>query len=310
MKKIISNLFSLALLVGVIFYFRVPLSNLYSQVKLHFLPCREPIEYSLGEFDTRFGISKEYFLSAMADAEEIWEKPIDKDLFQHTPDGDLKINLIYDARQESTLKLKSMGVVVENNKASYDALKSKYLKLNSEYEAEKSAFENRVSVFETRKETYESEVDRVNRRGGADKETLARLNAERDYLNKEVAAIKVISDALNNKVDNINALIIALNQLATMLNIKVKEYNTIGASFEGEFDEGVYKSGSEGREIDIYQFDNRVKLVRVLAHELGHALGLDHVEGEKAIMYRLNNGVNEKLTESDLTQLKSLCNIE
>jgi predicted Zn-dependent protease len=48
----------------------------------------------------------------------------------------------------------------------------------------------------------------------------------------------------------------------------------------------------------------------VLAHELGHALGLDHNEDSKAIMYRLNNGINEKLTNTDLVALKALCGIK
>ena len=46
-----------------------------------------------------------------------------------------------------------------------------------------------------------------------------------------------------------------------------------------------------------------------ILHEFGHALGLEHLENSKAVMYRLNNGVNEKLTIDDILALKKRCNL-
>ena len=114
---------------------------------------------------------------------------------------------------------------------------------------------------------------------------------------------------LNSKVDGINALASALNDLAKNLNISVDNFNSIGGSLGGEFEEGTYTADQDGRRIDIYQFENKTKLVRVLAHELGHALGLDHNDDSKAIMYRLNSGQNEKPTQTDIKELRALCGI-
>ncbi|MCX6779287.1 MAG: matrixin family metalloprotease [Candidatus Magasanikbacteria bacterium] len=122
--------------------------------------------------------------------------------------------------------------------------------------------------------------------------------------------INQMQDSLNILVDDINAAVKVLNQLAYELNITVDKYNTIGISRGTEFQEGEYKSDLKGTEINIYQFDNKNSLVRVLAHEMGHALGLDHSEDPKAIMYRLNEGRNEKLTDSDVAALKKLCKIK
>jgi len=310
MFKLLKTIIILGILGTAGYFYRVPLQDLYAQIKNQYLPCTEPIEYSLGKFDTKFGISKAYFLDALSDAETIWEKPIAKDLFKSTPEGRLKVNLVYDIRQESTSKLKAMGMVVETNQASYDALNAKYKSMSADYEAQKKIFNSRVIAFEARREAYENEVESINRSGGADKQAMTRMNAEKASLNQELQAINQLQNSLNEQIDNINALAVAINQLVKILNIDVKKYNTIGDAISGEFDEGVYKSGPEGQEIDIYQFDNRTKLVRVLAHELGHALGLDHNEDPKAIMYRLNNGINEKLTTSDLSQLKTLCGIK
>src|SRR3989344_7833841 len=157
------------------------------------VPGAEPIPYILGTFDTEFNISKSYFISALSEAEAIWEKPYGKNLFVYEPEDSgkrtLKVNLVYDYRQQATNKLKSLGIVVEDNKASYDSLKSKYTELKKEYESEKSAFNARVEAFNQRKKAYEAEVKSSNDKGGASPQEYKRLEAKRLLLNAEAGAI-------------------------------------------------------------------------------------------------------------------------
>lgn len=308
-RKFLNIIFLVAVVIFG-FVYRDTLKNTWTQSFYRYFPCQKPITYSIGTFDPKFGISKSDFIKALATAEAIWEKPIGKNLFEYSPDGDLKINLIYDIRQDATTKLKSMGLAVDNSRATYDTLNLRYKEILANHTQNANSFEQRVNDFNTRKREYENEVVSANKGGGADRETFQRLNTERDYLNQEVLNLKQIQDSLNNEVAEINALVVTLNQMATYLNIDVKNYNTIGASLPSEFNEGVYRSGPDGQSIDIYQYDNQTKLVRVLAHEFGHALGLDHVEDPKAIMHRLNNGINEKLTSTDLVELKDKCGIK
>jgi predicted Zn-dependent protease len=309
MRKIFDILFLVAIMI-VAFYYKDTLKNIWTQAYQQYFPCRSPITYSIGIFDDEFGISKSDFLTALSEAEQIWEKPINKNLFAYSQKGNLKINLIYDLRQEATVKIQQMGISVNNTRASYDQLKTKYDSLNADYLYQKAVFDAEVADFEKNKTAYENEVSFLNKKGRANQQDVARLDMERKNLNEQAASINQMQNSLNSIAGEINSLVLTLNQLAKTLNINVEKINTVGASLGGEFNEGMYKSDAEGQEIDVYQFSSRTKLIRVLAHELGHALWLNHVDDPKAIMYRLNNGVNEKLTNTDLIGLKEKCGIK
>ena len=309
MKKLIKALVEIGVVVALIFVFSEPLTQFARQVEDKYFPCKRPIAYNIGVFDEWFGISKETFFSALTSAEAIWEGPVSKNLFAYSPDGYLKINLMYDERQEATVTLQSLGFTLQNDQANYDAMKAKYDSLNSSYKQKAALYESKVATFEAEKSAYEKAVSAANRRGKITKEQYDSLNAEKDRLNAEVIEINKLKDELNYQVEQINTLAGALNSVAKSLNLTADKFNSISGQFVGEFEEGTYTSSAEREEINIYQFENKLKLVRVLAHEFGHALGLLHVEDPKAIMYRLNNGINEKLTNADLVELKELCGL-
>lgn len=310
MKRIIKAITALITIGFIIYFAKSPLEKYFMRLKEASLPCQSPIAYSIGSYDERFGVSKDQFRKLTEEARMIWEAPINKQLFVYKPDGDLKINLIYDYRQEATVKLKKLGLVIGTDKKSYDDLKSKYENLKNTYDKDKTSFDIRVASFDRRQSIYQAEVSKWNSRGGAPTDVYDRLNQERNTLNKEVDEINQRQSEINNEVESINALVVVLNQLRNSLNITVDQFNEIGATRGEEFSEGDYKSGPEGRVIDVYQFNNNKELVRVLLHEMGHALGLEHSEDSQAIMYRLNQGSSEKLTSSDITALKNRCKIK
>ena len=270
-------------------------------------PCEKPITYILGTFDTQFGISKKYFLSALSDAEIIWEKPFGKELFNFQEDGILKVNLIYDYRQDATSKLASLGIAVKDTRASYDTLKIKFTELKIKFTTAENDYNERAQNFDIKKKTYEQQVEYWNMQGGAPRKEYDQLQLEKSLLDTQSSQLQILQKQINEIVSEINALVVVLNRLANILNISVEKYNTIGASRGESFEEGVYQKNGINEEIDVYEFSNREKLVRVLAHELGHALGLPHVDDPKAIMYKLNQGHNQILTDADLVALKIKC---
>ncbi len=310
MRKFFSNLIFLIVLLGIAYYFRDPLLHLWSQVAARVLPCQQPMAYSIGAFDDRFGISKDVFLRDIQKAESIWEKSIEKQLFVYKPDGALKINLIYDERQIATQKLQKLGISIDDSQSSYNMLKTKYDVLLTKISVIKKSYAEQSATFDSRQAAYVKEVVYWNKRDRATQEVYDRLTQEKAVLDQLLSQLQDIQNTINANVDELNALAQVVNRLAKSLNVTAGQYNTISASHGGEFEEGEYVRDVSGSRINIYQFDDQTKLIRVLTHEMGHAIGLGHLENPKAIMYRLNNGVNESLTVDDLEALKKQCGIK
>lgn len=298
------------LIFGFGYYHRDTVGSIFRNLLNRFQPCQRPITYSIERIDSQFGITKEELLNDIGRAEKIWESPINKPLFQYSPTGDLKISLIYDYRQKATDALQKLGIVITNDKSAYDLLRAKYDAFIVSYDKEKERLATLVETYNRDKNAFEKDVSYWNRQGGAPKKEYDDLQQRRIDLNNQVAIINQAQDSLNSLGETINSTAIILNKLIAELNLQVNTYNTVGASTGKEFSEGEYVSSAGGTAINIYQFDSENKLLRVLAHELGHALGLDHLDNPKAIMYYLNEGINEKLTADDLVALKRVCRIE
>lgn len=298
------------ILLGTGYFYRTEVSSFVRRQYLHLRPCATPIRYSIGQIDSRFGATESETKNDIEKAIAIWEKATDKKLFLYASSSekaDLTINFIYDQRQKTTDQLEDINSNIVATEDTYNTLNAKYKQTVANYNKEKARLETIIEQYQTAREKYQKEVDYWNSRGGAPEKEHQRLEQVRNGLTTKQNQIIEEQQVLNAVVASINEDANTLNDWAKQLNIKVKTYNTVGASVGREFEEGEYISTISTQEINIYQYSNQTKLIRVLAHELGHALGLDHIEDPKAIMYKLNQGINEKLTAGDIAELKSLC---
>ena len=233
--KIIQTVIVLALISGLVFYFEDDIKLAQKNLTKLINPCDQPLEYSLGDFDKRFGLSQPDFLKTIERATQIWQAPANKKLFSYVPNSELKINLIYDSRQADMDKLKSLGITIHNDQASYEILKVKYDAFDKIYQTRKKELDDTINYYEEQKANYEAEVKAANNRGGVTPDEYAILEQERKDLNNLVESIKTRQTALNKTVDGLNAVANVINRLIRGLNLTVGDYNTIGASSSGEF---------------------------------------------------------------------------
>jgi hypothetical protein len=267
-------------------------------------PCTEPILYSVGTIDPRFGVSQANFLAAVTQAGDVWSKVEGKELFAYDPKGSLKMNLIYDARQATTDKNKVLESKIATTKQSADSVKAEYSNLESHYAGAESAYKSLLASYTAHQNAYNTEVNYWNNKGGAPTAEFNKLSKDKSNLDLEAATLEDKRQEVNNLAGQINALIKQYNYLVDTANINVK---TINQTAGQEFDEGEYISDSDGKRVNIYEFTTTKELKRVLSHELGHALGLDHNSNPNSIMYYLNQSTNTLPTKDDVASLNTIC---
>jgi hypothetical protein len=296
--------FTVIIISAVIFYFifHDRIVELYS----HYFPCRRLIYYSIRSFDERFGINRTDLEKALESASAIWEVSIGKDLFAYDSGGNLDVNLVYDERQEASLESEKASMEIDKDKSAYDSAREEYEILKAKYATLSREYDELLFSFEKKSRDYSSRVSYWNKHGGALENEYNRLEVEKSELLNFKKIVEERRTEINFLVEELDRQIAKLNILAKEVNESVREYNS--GDFVGkEFEEGIYIRDNDGTRINIYEFTSREELVRVLAHELGHALGLDHNENPESIMYELNQSSNDMLTVEDKRDLISLC---
>lgn len=268
-------------------------------------PCRTVLHYSIGRFDTNFGISKQEFINSIQKSETVWEKYSGKELFSYDPNAKFTINLIYDERQRETLLKQRTESGLTKAESLFTHIDDSFNSLKNGYEMKAASFKIEQNQYEARRTKYESEVDYWNKRGGAPQGEYSKLQKEADLLNSE-------AERLNNEAADLNQLQDKVKVALTERNKAAEEYNKVVENFNSKYGHGYEFDQAEytHQAINVYQFTSLPDLTLALTHELGHALNMDHVQNSKSIMYfQTYEGDTVTLIPSkeDLAEFKRVC---
>lgn len=269
-------------------------------------PCEEPLTYRIGTVDKRFGMGAKEVLDVAVAASSLWEKAVSQELFKESPTGAIEINFVYDYRQEATDKLKSLSYNIDNTKSSYEDLKERLDNQKRECDQRSLSLSEEFNSYNARVAFF-NQTAAAMPQGGFPEHVYKQLMAEKDELHAIQTHLQAQQEEVKRLVDTINNLVIVINEIATNLNLELVNYKNTSEPIAQEFNEGSYVVKKGKKTITIYQFTDRNKLIRVLAHEFGHALGLTHIDKPDALMFRLNQSNSIELDQADIALLKAQC---
>ena len=272
-----------------------------------YFSCITPVKYSIGEIDSRFNLNESETLKIISNAEKIWEEPMNLNLFEYDKNSYLKINFIYDERQENFNNSQEIEKQLNENDNLINTKNKKYNDLLQEYNEKKVLYNIQLNHYNNVGDEYEKKVLYWNNLGGAPENIYNELEIEFSNLNKLFENLKLQEEELLKFSTELNIVLEKNNSLIFQHNKKVNNFNKEFGEAK-EFNQGNYT----GSAINVFHFRELNDLKILLAHEFGHSLGLGHVETPKSLMYYLLNEQdieNFNLTEEDKDALVKECHI-
>lgn len=309
MRSLIYTAITIILLIIVFTLFSDNDSSSNFGDRIRATPCQNPITITVGNIDNRFGISESDVIATIKNVTETWSGVADRPVAIYSDNGKIKVNLVYDAQQQLTDRERQFRNRLQMMEYQITAFENDYLVSVESFDEWNDEYQRDSEMVQQMMNQLNNWIDQINSQGGFNSEQLETLEERRERINRLSDRLEQSGTLLTEKVDEINAQLSELNRMIEEKNVLIDEYNR---TFSGtkRFTQGSYEYSDGNEWINIFQFANREELELVIAHEVGHALGLDHVENPASVMHHLM-GQQVKtdliLTSEDQDALRDIC---
>ena len=268
-----------------------------------------PLKWRMGAIDPRFGLDASEVKQAVEQAIRLWESAAGKRLFVYDRSSGFPVNLVYDSRHAGRVAARQAKERLDGMKSDIGSAKDAVQSAQDNYKLKLSLFEVSQSAYRRKLEDYNRDVEYWNRNGGAPPSVVSRLNAERQNLENDKSRLRLEEQDVDALRIEVNDRIDAYNSLLSRYNSAANSFNrTFGKAVEMSVGETAIRGSKVGR-INIFSFESNTHLAVILAHELGHALGLKHVRGQDSIMVAVEEGESASrfllLSAADRAELKT-----
>jgi len=288
---------------------------------------------SIGKIDSRYKnqLNNTQLQSIIKEIEAHFENRIGGNIFDLVKDGK-PIDILYITPSK----------IKQNISRSVKKLKRKKRKINTI----KNSFKSQQEKITAYKKTLNKQKRSINHDIGALNRYISKMNnkkiTSKDKYEEVQKEIKKIKKDINSKKNKFlqkqtkqKTLINSYNQKISTYNILIKQYNRLQRKVEmmarnskeikgaaiGQTKTELKTFFIEGKEyktqtttnymkkIEIYGFENLAQLKAILAHELAHLVGVEHIEVKNALMNPLlqKNQINNlELTPADIDAFKKV----
>lgn len=256
-------------------------------------------------------IEREDVKRVMEEAIQLWEGALDEFEAQYDEHRGIRLQFVYDKRQEMTDNERQFQERVRARRIEIETLEKEYDRLVVQFEQRTEQFRQQSKEIEHRIESLNNWIREKNEAGGLKEEDVLRLETEKEAIEQLQRDEQMEQEALKGFAGEIDELRGQLNRAIEENNQMINFYNREYAG-ENEFTSGRYEHAAGNKTITIYHFASEMELRLVLAHELGHALGVDHVPNPTSIMHKtMKEQLQQQslaLSRQDQEAIRALCN--
>ena len=260
-------------------------------------PFDTRLRYRIAEIDPRFKLSPEQVKSISLQATQIWKDGTGQDYFVYDDNAKLSIHLIYDERQFESEQRRAHIRQLEANQKLWLNKKQQLDQIEQQMLLNKQFLQHKQQQLDQQIQHYHQEMRQYNTAQHA------------DYFQQQQRALQHNIQALQQEINQYNQQIVQLNQQIDQLNSLDQQLDNSVQQFKQRFQPHLFHKGLfNGKQIMVYEFASEADLRLTLAHELGHALGLQHANDPHALMYPMlqqQNVNNFRLSAADKALLSA-----